>query len=108
MDNNKLRELLGYGRDFAQGASNSIASNVSAPVDLLAMMLRKAGVPVPNDPVMGARWMAERGLTPRPENKMAGLLGDATGLAGSALMAAKAPHVIEEFLKRRNTGLLSD
>jgi hypothetical protein len=37
--------LLDYIRDVAQGASNSVASNVSGPVDLLAWGLRKAGLP---------------------------------------------------------------
>ena len=40
-----LDDILGYGRDVAQGASNSIAGNVSAPVDGLAWLLRKAGIP---------------------------------------------------------------
>lgn len=31
--------------DFLQGASNSAASNVSAPVDGIAWLLRKAGLP---------------------------------------------------------------
>lgn len=31
--NQLLARLLGYGRDVAQGASNAIAGNVSAPVD---------------------------------------------------------------------------
>lgn len=112
MDKNKLAEMLGCARDFAHGASNSVASNVSAPVDLLAAALRKAGVPVPDDPVLGARWMAERGLTQIPKNKIAGLLGESAGLAGSALMAAKAPHALIEALRRRDgnlsSGLLSE
>ena len=107
MDKNKLAEILGYGRDFAHGASNGISSNISAPVDLLAAALRKAGVPVPDDPVMGARWMAERGLMQKPQNHMAGLMGESAGLAGSALMAAKAPHLLIECLRRRDGNLSS-
>lgn len=49
--------------DFLQSASNSAASNVSAPVDGLAWLLRKAGVPVPQNPLLGSDWMAEKGLT---------------------------------------------
>lgn len=112
MDKNKLAEILGYGHDFAQGASNGIASNVSAPVDLLAIALRKAGVPIPDDPVMGARWMAERGLTQIPQNHMAGQFGESAGLAGSAMMAAKVQNILMEHLRRRvgdlSTGLLRD
>lgn len=49
-------------RDTAQSASNAAAGNVSAPVDVIAMALRKAGVNV-DSPVGGAEWMAENGLT---------------------------------------------
>lgn len=112
MGDNKLTQILGYGRDFAQGASNGVASNVSAPVDLLAMALRKAGVPIPDDPVMGARWMAERGLTQIPQNHTAGQFGEAAGLAGSAMMAAKLQNILMEHLRRRvgdlSTGLLRE
>ena len=55
-----LDDILGYGRDVAQGASNSIAGNVSAPVDGLAWLLRKAGVPMPSNPVGGSDWMRLR------------------------------------------------
>ena len=35
---------MGLLTDFLSGTSNSIASNVSAPVDGLTWLLRKAGV----------------------------------------------------------------
>lgn len=92
-DQNSLRGLLDYGRDFAQGASNSIASNVSAPVDGLAWLLRKAGVPVPSNPMGGSDWMAQQGLTREPQNRLAGLLGEAAGMTGPMLAAAKAPQI---------------
>jgi hypothetical protein len=75
---NQLAALL---RDFAQGASNNAASNVAAPVDALAWLLRKGGLPIPENPVMGSDWMRQKGLTAEPENKIAGLLGDAAGAA---------------------------
>ncbi len=43
--------LLDTLRSFGQGASNSVASNVSAPVDGLAWLLRKGGLPIPQNPV---------------------------------------------------------
>lgn len=112
MDKNKLAEMLGCARDFAQGASNGIASNVSAPVDLLAIALRKAGIQIPDDPVMGSRWMAERGLTQIPQNQLAGQLGESAGLAGSAMMATKLQNILMEHLRRKvgdlSTGLLRE
>lgn len=50
-------------RDTAQSASNSVAETASTPVDAITWALRKAGVNVPNDAVMGSEWMAKQGLT---------------------------------------------
>lgn len=112
MEENKLTQILGYGRDFAHGASNGIASNVSAPVDLLAIALRKTGIPIPDDPVMGTRWMMERGLMQTPQNHLAGQFGESAGLAGSAMMATKLQNILMEHLRRRvgdlSTGLLGE
>lgn len=93
-----LDDILGYGRDVAQGASNSIAGNVSAPVDGLAWLLRKTGVPVPSNPVGGSDWMNQQGLTQQPQSRTAGLLGDFLGMAGPMVAAAKAPQVAAGLL----------
>lgn len=83
--------------DFLQGASNAAASNVSGPVDLIAWGLRKAGLPV-NKPVLGSEWMAEQGLTRKPQNQVAGLLGEAAGLSAPIAAAAKAPQIAAGLL----------
>ncbi len=94
----RLAELLrkptfgDQARSFAQGASNAVASNLSGPVDGLAWLLRKVGVPVPT-PVGGSEWLAQKGLTAEPQNKLAGLLGEGAGLAAPILMANKAPQI---------------
>ena len=85
-------------RDFFQGASNSIASNVSAPVDGIAWLLRKAGVPVPPNPMGGSDWMAEKGLTQQPQNRTAGLLGEFAGMTAPMVAAAKAPQIAKGLL----------
>lgn len=64
-----------------QGASNAAAAQVSVPVDLLAALLRRGGVPVPSNALGGSEWMAQQGLTKPPENRMAGLLGEGAGLS---------------------------
>ena len=84
--------------DFIQGASNAAASNVSAPVDGIAWLLRKAGVPIPDAPVGGSDWMAQKGLT-KPANGMAGLLGETAGGLAPILAAAKAPQIAQGLLK---------
>lgn len=86
-------------RDFLQGMSNSAASNVSAPVDGLAWLLRKAGVDVGDSPVGGSDWMRQRGLTAEPQNKLAGLLGESIGGVAPMLTAAKAPQIAGALLK---------
>lgn len=83
--------------DFLQGASNSAASTVSAPVDALAWALRKAGLPV-NNPVGGSDWMAQQGLTREPQNRAAGLLGESVAGVAPMLAAAKAPQLARGLL----------
>lgn len=85
--------------DFLQGASNSAASNVSAPVDGLAWLLRKAGLPIPDAPMGGSDWMAGKGLTAQPQNRNMGLLGEAIGGVAPMLAAAKAPQIARGLLQ---------
>jgi hypothetical protein len=92
----RLAELLS---DTAQGASNAVASNVSAPVDAIAWLLRNAGVPVGDAPVGGSDWMAQKGLTRRPTNRIAGLVGETLGMTGPMVAAAKAPQIAGGLLK---------
>jgi len=91
--------LLDQLQSFGQGASNSAASNVTAPVDGLAWLLRKMGVPVPSDPVGGSDWAAKQGLTATPKNHVAGLLGEAIGGVAPMLAAAKAPQIARGLLQ---------
>lgn len=84
--------------DFAQGASNAAASNVSAPVDALAWALRKIGIPVGDTPVGSSAWMAQKGLT-KPAPGLAGLLGESAGLSLPIIAAAKAPQIAGGLLR---------
>jgi hypothetical protein len=85
--------------DFLQGASNSVAGNVSAPVDGLAWLLRKAGINVGDAPFGGSDWMRSKGLTADPENKLAGILGESFGGVAPMLAAVKAPQIANSLLK---------
>ena len=78
---------------FLQGASNSAASVVSAPVDGINWALGKVGVPVSNKPVGGSEWLREAGFTVEPKNKNAGLLGEAIGGVLPIVAQAKAPQI---------------
>jgi hypothetical protein len=85
--------------DFLQGASNSAASNVSAPVDGIAWLLRKAGIPMPQAPFMGSDWMAQKGLTKKPTNALAGMAGETFGMTAPIFAAAKAPQIANALLR---------
>lgn len=85
--------------DFLQSASNTVAGNVSGPVDLLALALRKLGIEVPDNAVGSSQWMQERGLT-RPVNQSAAsLAGETAGLLAPIGVAAKAPEIARGLLK---------
>jgi len=96
MDRNALIRAL---RDTAQSASNAIASNVSGPVDLIAAGLRGVGLPIPQNPVGGSQWMAERGLTAPVQQGVAQVIGDTIGLAGPALVANFAPQIASGLMR---------
>lgn len=78
---------------FLQGASNSAASNLSAPVDGINWLLGKAGLPASQTPVGGSDWLRQAGFTVEPKNLNAGLLGDAVGGVMPIVAAAKAPQI---------------
>lgn len=56
------------------------------PVDAIAWMLRKMGLPIPDDPVMGEEWAKRVGLIQQPSNRGIGLLGDMVGTVGQAAL----------------------
>ena len=86
--------LLDEFSNFAQGASNAAASNITAPVDGISWLLRKAGLGgvIGNAPVGGSDWAANQGLT-KPANGIGGLLGESAGSVLPMLAAAKAPQI---------------
>jgi hypothetical protein len=84
---------------FLQGASNAAASTVSGPVDLSAWALRKLGVPVPENALGSSQWMAERGLTAKPKNALAGVLGESVGGVVPILAGAYAPQVANALMR---------
>ena len=84
--------------DFIQGASNAAAGTVAGPVDLINMGLLGVGLPMPANPVGGSQWMRERGLMREPQNRVAGLLGEAAGNVLPIVAAAKAPQIAQGLL----------
>lgn len=102
-----MSDLGALLRAALQGASNSAASTVSAPVDAISWGLRKAGMGnlIGGAPVGGSDWMEQRGLTRQPQNALAGDVGN---LAGSLLpmgVAAKAPQIANGLLRMGENAL---
>lgn len=93
---NKLSEIM---QSLAQGASNGIAGGITAPVDGLSWLMRKAGVNMPDAPVGGSNWANQLGLTPQPQNRLAGLIGEGIGGALPSVIAGKAPQIAGGLLK---------
>jgi hypothetical protein len=72
--------------DFLQAMSNSAASNVSGPVDLINAGLKKVNLGSER-PVLGSRWMEENRLTRPVEQSGAGVGGETLGLLAAGPMA---------------------
>jgi len=89
MDKKALIKAL---RDTVQSASNTVASGVSAPVDLIAAGLRKVGMPIPQAPVGGSQWMENMGLTVPVEDGIPKLAGETLGMIVPMAATAKAPQ----------------
>ena len=85
--------------DFLQSASNEAAGTVSAPVDGIAWLLRKAGIPVPEDALGSSEWMARKGLTREVPQNAASLAGATAGLLSPMAAAAKAPQIARGLLQ---------
>lgn len=85
--------------DFTQSASNAAASNLSGPVDLIAWLLRKGGLPVPPAPVGSSAWMEEKGLTRPVQQSASSLAGETAGLLGPLAVSLKAPQIASGMLK---------
>lgn len=80
-------------RDTAQSASNTISENVSAPVDMISAALRYGGLPIPQNPAGGAKWMAEKGLTREVEAGIPKTVGETLGLVTPILGLDKTPKI---------------
>lgn len=85
--------------DFLQSASNSAASTVTAPVDGIAWLLRKAGIPVPDSPVGSSDWAKRQGLMRDVPQSAASLAGETVGLLSPMVAAAKAPQIAKGLLQ---------
>ena len=92
------RDVGGNTADLAQSASNSAATNVSAPVDLITWLMNKAGANI-KEPVGGSDWMKRVGLTRQVADSPAAMAGDTLGMIAPMLMIEKAPQAANSLLQ---------
>jgi hypothetical protein len=92
--------------DFLQAMSNSAASTVSGPLDLLTLGLRKAGVPVPENAMGTSAWMEQKGLTKQVPQSAASLTGETLGNISPIVAAAKAPQIAAAALKAQENAAI--
>ena len=82
-----------------QAASNAVAGNVAGPVDILAFLLRKAGMPVPENPIGGSNWMTQKGLMAPVRQGASQVIGETAGLLGPAMVSQFGPQIARGLLK---------
>ena len=82
-----------------QAASNAVAGNVAGPVDILSFLLRKAGMPVPENPIGGSNWMTQKGLMAPVRQGASQVIGETAGLLGPAMVSQFGPQIARGLLK---------
>ena len=87
-DKQSQEDMLANFLNMLRAANNTAASSVSAPVDLIAAGLGRAGMNIPM-PMGGSKWMENAGLishvTPGPSQ----IAGDTIGLLAAPMMGMK-------------------
>jgi hypothetical protein len=95
------RDLGTNARQLGQSMSNTAASTVTAPADALAWLLRKAKVPVPQNPIGGSDWAMRQGFmadVPDGAPKLAGeTLGLLAPMAGTQQGAAAVARGLRQM-----------
>ena len=86
-------------RGLLQSASNSVAQNVTGPVDILAWLLRKSGMPIPQNPMGGSAWAEQKGLLQQVPDGAPKVAGETLGGVAPFVGAAKAPQIASGLLK---------
>ena len=84
--------------DAIQAASNTAADTVAGPVDIIAALLRAAGLQV-NKPIGGTDWMLEKGLKKPVEQSASRVAGETLGMLSPVVAAAKAPQIAKGLLE---------
>ncbi len=104
-DEQARRDMAENARNLAQSASNSIAGNITGPVDAIAWALRKAGVPVGNEPIGGSDWGRRVGLLGDVTPGASAVAGETLGLLAPIVGQAKAPEIARGLLSMADNAM---
>lgn len=93
-----LRQGGGDVHNFLQSASNGVADqSIGSMVDLANGALGVVGVPTVDNPVMGTKWMREKGITRDVQPGVGQVLGE--GLGGALGATTWTPAQLSSALK---------
>ena len=88
-DEQSQADMLRNLQHLLQASSNSVASNVTHPVDLIASGLGRAGLHVPQ-PIGGSEWARSVGLLADVPPGPPQIAGETLGLLSMPLMGLKS------------------
>jgi hypothetical protein len=89
-------------RDGVQSTSNGVAKSVvGEPVDGAAWLLRKAGLPIGDQPVLGTDWLKSQGIMPDVDEGLPSAIGMGLGqaLGGAAYMPRELAGAVRRAIK---------
>lgn len=81
-------DMLRNLHDLLQASSNSVALNVTHPVDLIASGMGRMGLPI-SQPIGGSEWARNVGLLQPVPQGLPQITGETLGLLAVPLMGAK-------------------
>ena len=73
-------DLGSNANQLAQSMSNTAASSVTVPVDMIASLLRRARIPVPENALGGSEWAKQAGLVEDVPDGLPKAAGETLGL----------------------------
>jgi len=95
------RDVGTNANQLAQSMSNTAAGTVTAPVDAIAWLLRKARVPVPQNPIGGSDWAMQQGLMQEVPEGMPKIAGETLGLLAPMMGTKEGAKKVASILRNK-------
>lgn len=97
----QFRKDLGTNAgQLGQSMSNTIAGSATIPVDVLSMLLRRARVPIPENPLGSSEWARQVGLTQEVPNGMPKTAGETLGLLAPVAGTQQGTQALMQMLRK--------